>query len=564
MRSRTDRSLQPPSTRLYSIGSSVYSQASPDRRSKQPRLAIPRSSSIYPDDVSPPDSPRTADGARSRKSSPNISPITDTGSIHHNMPSSRPYVSNIPLPRSQQSTGGATSVSGWRDKVGRGVAPAEDAALTRWDEYSGEPTNSEAGKPAQAIPGITNFDQLSSEGARSEVLGYSVKVIGGGGEASKASFSERLRRVGKKEANETPAIREEWKGASGRSRIVPPVADNPHIPAKPITPPHIKGSLKHTVGLRPRPNPGRTSPAGRVSPAGRDPQASGNKSGANGKFKAVQETEEPAEDITIRPTVPLKIGKNSPTIRTPVSKTVLTPEPKSTPPRAPRVLEDKAVAANKEPTPSPSVSPEEIHPDEIERQLAAATQMMNLSSEPGSRFSATTYNTTAPDSQPGSPRRSLELPPPLPTPPLSVLNRKRPVPSTGVSIGTKSGPPSRKPTPSQIETGTSKSLPQSPPEANAVDRVSLLQAKLDSLNRRRGNLATVIHELTHVVQPSSIAYDLASRQEIKKTVDGLNAESAAVAKEIHETGMKLHRAMKRRDEESMFEPTGLWVRRVTE
>jgi len=115
-----------------------------------------------------------------------------------------------------------------------------------------------------------------------------------------------------------------------------------------------------------------------------------------------------------------------------------------------------------------------------------------------------------------------------------------------------------------VESGTSKSLPQSPPEANAVDRVSLLQAKLDSLNRRRGNLATVIHELTHVVQPSSIAYDLASRQEIKKTVDGLNAESAAVAKEIHETGMKLHRAMKRRDEESMFEPTGLWVRRVTE
>lgn len=473
-------------------------------------------------------------------------------------------MSNIPLPRAQQSTGGATSVSGWRDKVGRGVAPAEDAALTRWDEYSGEPTNSETGKPAQAIPGITNFDQLSSERARNEALGNSVKVIGGDGEASKASFSERLRRVGRKEASETPVIRDEWKGASGRSRTVPPIADNPHVPAKPIMPSHIKGSLKHTVGLRPRPNPGRTSPAGRVSPAGRNSPAAENQSGGSGKFKAVRETEEPAGNLIIRPTVPLKIVKNSPAARTPVSKIVLTPDPKSTPTRAPKVLEDKAVVANKEPTSSLSGSPEEIHPEEIERQLAAATQMMNLSTEPGSRFSATTYNTTAPDSQSGSPRRSLELPPPLPTPPLSVLNRKRPVASAGVSIVTKPAPPSRKPTPSEIETGTSKSLPQSPPEANAVDRVSLLQAKLDSLNRRRGNLATVIHELTHVVQPSSIAYDLASRQEIKKTVDGLNAESAAVAKEIHETGMKLHRAMKRRDEESMFEPTGLWVRRVTE
>jgi hypothetical protein len=97
-----------------------------------------------------------------------------------------------------------------------------------------------------------------------------------------------------------------------------------------------------------------------------------------------------------------------------------------------------------------------------------------------------------------------------------------------------------------------------------VDRVAVIEAKLAALHRRQGNLQTVIHELTHVVQPSSIAYDIASRQEIKKTVEGLNTESAAVAKEIYETGMKLHRAWKKRDEQSMFEPTGLWVRRVTE
>ena len=56
---------------------------------------------------------------------------------------------------------------------------------------------------------------------------------------------------------------------------------------------------------------------------------------------------------------------------------------------------------------------------------------------------------------------------------------------------------------------------------------------------------------------------MASRQEIRRTVDGLGRELAEVVKDEHETGLKLHRALKRDDEFAAYEPTSIWVRRVT-
>ena len=451
--------------------------------------------------------------------------------------------------------------------------------MTRWDDYSGEPTNSETGKPAQVIPGTANLEQQFSKGPQNGGYGNSVNITGAG-EGSKSLFSDRVRKITRKETNEVPAAREEWKGASRGSPIMKPVTDNPRAPGKVVTP-HIKGSLKHTVGLRPRPTPGRTSPGAKTSPAVANGVAS------NSRVKTVREAEEPLDDPSILPILPLKVIKNSShtvTSRTSTSATStpvsthntlssiynLDSEMNSASSRKPSAADSVIPTGNKQPT-TPNIQktsslsnkdPKGGPPDIMESQIAAAVQIMNILNEPGSRFSATTYNTTIPDSTPGSPRRSFDNPPPLPTPQPSILNRKRPVPTTGVAIAIAEKPPSRKPTPSQVESGNLKSLPQPPPDTNTVDRVALLQAKLDSLSRRRGNLQTVIHELTHVVQPSSIAYDIASRQEIKRTVEGLHTESAAVAKEIHETGLKLHRAMKRRDDE--FEPTGLWVRRVTE
>lgn len=53
------------------------------------------------------------------------------------------------------------------------------------------------------------------------------------------------------------------------------------------------------------------------------------------------------------------------------------------------------------------------------------------------------------------------------------------------------------------------------------------------------------------------------RDEEKRKVEGLREEEADVRRMEHEIGLRLHRAFKRRDKEAVYEPTGLWVRRVT-
>lgn len=570
-RSRDDQIIAPLVVRPYSTLPSTNAKASlsqPQRPDKQTRLEIPRSSSVYPDDISPPDSPRTIDATRSRKSSPNISPITDRGSTHNSaFVSSRPYVSGIPLPKVHGQISGAGSVSGWREKVGRATTPTGSPTTTKWDDFSGEPTSSNTGKPAQATPGTAQFDKQEADRLANGEAKNTTKF---GGDLGKIPFSTKLRKVSGNDTSEQPREREEWKGASGRHTIVKSVADTPRTSGKGPTAAHFKGSLKHTIGLRPRPTPGKTSPS-RASPtASRSVTTPGSveaKQQPQTQLNSVNESHEQDSnhiDPPILPVVPLKVRRSTPNTPSTQPRTeVITSDHDTTMPPTRKSSLETRTSHNVEPRSPPESPPQGKPPEILESEIAAVAQNFSISNEPGSRFSVTTYNTTIPESPPATPRRSLDNPPPLPTPPSSILNRKRPIPVAGVMLGTKAKPPTRKPTPSQVESDTSKSLPLSPPTAAAVDRVSLLQANLDSLNRRRQNLQTVIHELTHVVQPSSIAYDMASRQEIKKTVEGLHTESAAVAKEIHETGMKLHRAMKRRDEDSMFEPTGLWVRRVT-
>ena len=227
----------------------------------------------------------------------------------------------------------------------------------------------------------------------------------------------------------------------------------------------------------------------------------------------------------------------------------------------------------------PSESPVEISTGAIESRFQENLQNMTIQEEPKSRFSTTTYATTAyNDTPPHTPEYGPDSPSGLSSTqtPDSILNRRRPIPNT---IGSKTKTP-RKPTPSEIAAPTSHpayaadspGLPDSEPRVKIlpkapvgqkVDQVKTLQAKQDALRRRKNNIETVIRELTDVVQPSSIAYDKASRAEIKKTVEQLKRELAEVVKDEHETGLKLHRAWKRHDDFADFEPTSIWVRRVT-
>ena len=545
---------QTPQNRAHSTASSRYSYPSPDPRPRNPRLIIPRGSSVYPDDVSPPDSPRTGEGVRSRKSSPNVSPITESGSSsRHTFSGSKHYASNVPLPRASQNPGGtAAFISGWRERVGRDSLSAQEARLTRWDDFSGEP--SETGKPAQAIPGTTQFDQtmLKSNTNRGD------HGEGGGSKGERALkpkplFGSKIRTVGRKDSavkatGLSTGTREEWRGVNSRTATAKPLEVKPLPPGKdPVSRYATPAQNWDSVSV-----PGPLSPTPVGGPA----------------IRVLDESTAlpalPLVNTTIKPIVPLKVGRNSPhspiTRGPPVQPSNFRLDMTS-PLARNHNNEKKPESPDKQLSiPSMETSPESPSPDLTENQLRNATQKLQIRSEPASRFSATTYNTTIPDSPPDSPQ-SLNNPPPLPSPPLSILSRKRPIPSSNIpTTGTKT--PTRKPTPSQTHaTDASKA---SPTDAGPVDRVAQLEETLNALHRRRDNLQIVLRELTSVVQPSSLAYDMAARQEIKRTVEAMNVESASVAKEIYETGMKLHRAMKRRDEKNMFEPTGLWVRRVTE
>lgn len=62
----------------------------------------------------------------------------------------------------------------------------------------------------------------------------------------------------------------------------------------------------------------------------------------------------------------------------------------------------------------------------------------------------------------------------------------------------------------------------------------------------------------------TLTNDVRRKREIeKKKVEGLREEEADVTLQVREIGLRLHRAWKRKDKEAVYEPTGLWVRRVT-
>ena len=198
---------------------------------------------------------------------------------------------------------------------------------------------------------------------------------------------------------------------------------------------------------------------------------------------------------------------------------------------------------------------------------------------PRSRFSWSTHNTKGRESfdQPASvhstPHQGAISPPsPPPTPPQSVLDRRRPLPRPDeFGFYPDKQAIKRKPTPSPIlsdETHSAptsavngdKALPLIPSPIDSIDRVALLKLELDSLEYRRYNLEKVISGLTALQPSNPVEFDLAKRREQKERIEAFERELADVRRKEHELGLRLHKAIRRRDDD---EPTGLWVRRVT-
>ncbi|KAI4189772.1 MAG: hypothetical protein LQ348_003746 [Seirophora lacunosa] len=568
--------------------SSLYSQPSPEMQSSfmPERLRIPPKHNAQLPDVSPPESLRHDGnhGNNSARSSPDVSPVTENNSpVVERPPVNGKSSSNIPVLKKTQRF--ASSGNRWPNWKGRGAdlkAPVEDAETTpttRWDDYSGERTTSEKGKPGQVTPGTIPFDSTPGPGqlVKPQVFGTTTTISAG-------HTPVRRKRVPSRDENFTPAVREEWKGASGRHKIINPLMDKPLPPGisavfptgtrkrseSPSDVIRTRDAFSPTSGLALSAISGETTPTQEtfMQPSIKFDNNSVTDSPGSAAIAppvsivtALNRQPEPNSDIRPAPEIDTLFQRHaeltddstsspadrrSPLARHPsVEGLALKPQPQPPTPEA---------------TPDGSRGSQKASHDYRDREKDFRTnfQHMNFEDQPPSRFSATTYATTAYNSPPATPQTTHESP--TQTPPSSILNRKRPVPVAGL-------PNKRKPTPSEAERARenrhTKTLPKSPPEVEAQTRVASLQASLDSLRRRKNNIQTVLHELTNVVQPSSIAYDMAAKKEIKKTVDGLNSELAEILKEEHETGLQLHRAWKRQDNNSAYEPTTLWVRRVT-
>ncbi|VDB89483.1 Bgt-622-2 [Blumeria graminis f. sp. tritici] len=159
----------------------------------------------------------------------------------------------------------------------------------------------------------------------------------------------------------------------------------------------------------------------------------------------------------------------------------------------------------------------------------------------------------------------------------SLINRKQPqgIAPTSNRIVRKALPPN---SPIFINMATStalganknlfhsKNLPQTPREHSSNDLVGSLQAHLEDLAHRRWNISRSIRQMTQLMPKDTLlgTEEVRQRREReKRKVEMLMMEEADLKREEHQVGLRLHRAWKRKDLDAVYEPTSLWVRRVT-
>ncbi|RDL42187.1 uncharacterized protein BP5553_02166 [Venustampulla echinocandica] len=502
--------------------SSIYSQPSPNPIvTRFPGTSYVTTSTAYTDEVSPPSSPDFGVIHRSQNQpvDEEVSPIDEMPDISRlgvgrppSQPSSnpKPTSSNIPvLRREKRRNQAVAAVSNLvpRKQSGLTSRPTKDPS---WDPYSGEPTTSGKGKKQSTKPGEFGPPSLRSAQDPS-FLGNEAHVSAT--PMKNASFGDRVRKL---RSGNPPEEKPQWRGASGRVTLVPPAEDRLDLPPLSMPP----------KSTQPTPPPRSDSiPSARVDPIIRpvrsDSPSSAPHTGTQPHRNVPTDTQQRVETIS--------------------------PEEK-------RFREQYKVQNFINAPPEPYV-------------------------QPPSRFSV---STAAPSEARTTPRPStdtfdppLEPPPPMPTPPSSLLDRTRPKVGRGPREGV-----SRKPlntsspvvvsisnsNASKRASNVGKTLPVTPAEQESHDLITSLQAQLDDLTHRRKNISMSIRQMTELMPTDSVTLTAevrTKREEEKRKVEGLREEEADVRRQEHEIGLRLHRAWKRKDKEATYEPTGLWVRRVT-
>ncbi|KAI0889860.1 uncharacterized protein GGS22DRAFT_149317 [Annulohypoxylon maeteangense] len=581
--------------------SSVYSQPSPDAANfatQQLRLVVPDNDPI---EISPPSSPDVL----SPRDGPNpgdVSPIEELPDMSQlsvdprGIPRSDART-NIPMMRRERRKNSDAAIKTLHESMSREKLkqPRPHGHDVRWNPATGEPTTDSKGRPSQVNP------QEYAQGLLNQASSVSPPQVKKE-KQGQITFGERLRRVrqpsGPSQAE--PAPRPEWRGASGRTTLVAPVNDNKDVVPLKVPPKSSKRGGHESGALSP------------VQSVDSEPASSPVVRGLGISNQPTQPQSPASPSIAVT-----NSNANPHTYTSPSLSDDPTGNPQHQSLQIP--ANDKAIRRKPAGAPGHQAQPSwssSIYSEDPRASIANPPPPIDTSldgwTQPPSRFSVTTYATSS--QQSATPRDSIDVDesaPPVPTPPQqfmaqqqqpSILDRKRPIVAGYDSPGSrKSSSPlepvkisldsyymtsavsrQRKTSPdaavprgneSQLSLASlsakDKTLPLAPPEtqsAQTQDRVAQLNAKLQALGNRRININTAIKQMTELMPTDRILASDAvihKREEEKRKVESLKQELAEVERESYELGLKLHRAYKRLDRDAEFEPTTLWVRRVT-
>jgi hypothetical protein len=495
---------------------------------------------------------------------PDISKLNTRRPESRNEQESKSASSNIPILRREKRRNQVAEAANnlvARKQVGGGNRPAKNPS---WDPFTGEATTADKGRKQTTKPGEFTPPGLRSVYAQPGVrLGNDTSISAG--VKKPESFGDRVRKL----ASNAPEPRPQWKGASGRVTLVSTPSDTLDVAPLNI-PKRVPQRVVSPISEQPTPVSPAPKPRNFVETV---PAPSYTDNNAQNSYTASPSSDE---------------RKGSPIFDAEIADHA----------RGNRINRASPVETKHSP-----VSPVEEIVDKNYKIVAPPPPQSYV--QPPSRFSVSTYATSEPRSTPRPSTDTFEPTydhPPLPSPtpsfvsqsPESVLNRAKPKVGPGPDrspslmsddsvlnrVRPKVGPNPRggvmrkavsTASPvfismSKRASRTGKTLPITPAEVESQDLVSSLQAQLDDLQHRKHNITRSIRQMTELMPADNITLtnDVRRKRELeKKKVEGLREEEAEVTLQIRETGLRLHRAWKRKDKEAVYEPTGLWVRRVT-
>ncbi|KAL5120704.1 hypothetical protein ACEQ8H_001453 [Pleosporales sp. CAS-2024a] len=588
--------LDPPHYRASEVltESSIYSR--PSKHLAYDNNPTATSPWAY-EEISPPSSPEpqqqqdsTSSGQPRRfRSMRDVSPMDEKRGNR----AAPPRASNIPVLRKAPpvlQTGQTQSAQKfWGGKV------APDSKV-KWDEYSGEPTASNSGRTGSVSPN-TYAKGIATSGPQVPAMGYHVSVSG---PKRKESRADRMGRLGARPPPVETAKHEPWSRATGRSQIAPALKDQPstsplQLPKKVRSPTAKKANANAQNVLAVAASRGvNGAETGSVSVAG-GPQALGS-----------------YEDV-IKPTVPLKVRRNTPTrglisptspnfpkdlgIQTfPSQLTTRQKQRNDSPPDT--VIHEQALA---KPLPAQQRGPTPPQDPVVKKGSDGSPDQKDISN---SGFSWTTFNSTTtyqhspPPSPPNVPsttparQRVVTEPISAASAATSILSRRRHVPQTDrrsdpiptpqplttaatttttitsdgpgtATMASSSLPVSPSSASTHTTSSTTKALPLPPTSLSAADHIAVLESAMEDLRIRRSNVYRLLNDLNTAAPPNPLITDFKRARLVEARKRGFEDELSEIKREEHEVGLKLHRAWKKREREDPNVGSAIWIRRVT-